>query len=91
MRLSLSLLVIGIIAIASLAIGHSLGGIEGQNRSILAISCVARNVGLALFIAIINNIEKEVISTLVAYTILGAILGIIYSVWYKRQFPPIPE
>lgn len=83
----LSLFVITIITIASLAIGHSLGGIDGQNRSILAISCIARNVGLALFIAVIHNIEQEVISTLIAYVLIAGILGVIYSRWYKRKFP----
>jgi BASS family bile acid:Na+ symporter len=84
---SLSLFFIGIMTIASLAIGHILGGIDGQNRSSLAISCIARNVGLALFIAVIYNMEKEVISVLVAYVLIAGILGVIYSGWYKRKFP----
>lgn len=81
----LSLFFIAIMTIASLAIGHILGGIEGENRSSLAISCIARNVGLALFIAVIHNMEKEVISVLVAYVLIAGILGVIYSVWYKKR------
>ena len=87
----LPMIAIAIMVITSLGIGHTLGGPDDHNRSILAISCIARNVGLALFIAILNNVQQQVIPTLIAYLILGAILGIPYSIWNKRKLATLPQ
>ncbi len=81
----LPLVPIAIMVITSLAIGHLLGGPDGDKQSILAISCIARNVGLALFIAVLNDMEQQVTPTLIVYLILGSVFGILYSVWYKRK------
>jgi BASS family bile acid:Na+ symporter len=81
----LPLVVIAILVIVSLAIGHFLGGPDDDKRSVLAIACIARNVGLALFIAVLNNMQEKVFPTLVAYLIIGSCLGIFYSIWNKRQ------
>jgi len=81
----LPLVAIAIMVIISLGIGHFLGGSDGDTRSILAISCIARNVGLALFIGVLNDIQQQIIPTLIAYLILGSIFGILYSIWYKRK------
>ncbi|MBD2524622.1 bile acid:sodium symporter family protein [Nostoc sp. FACHB-133] len=81
----LPLVAIAIMVIASLGIGHILGRLDDDMRSILAIFCIARNFGLALFIAILNHIQQQVIPTLVAYVILGAFVGIPYSIWNKRR------
>jgi BASS family bile acid:Na+ symporter len=77
--------------VASLGIGHALGSPDDDKRSILAISCIARNVGLALFIAILNKVERQVIATLVAYLIVGAVLGVFYSIWNKRKLATLPH
>lgn len=69
----------------SLAIGHFLGGPIRARRSSLAIACIARNVGLAMYIAGLSDYGEKFIPTLLAYMILGAVLGIPYSVWSKRQ------
>jgi len=87
----LPIVAILIMVIISLAIGHILGGPDEEKRAILAISCIARNVGLALFIAILNNVQQLVMPTLIAYVILGAILGIPYSIWSKRKLTALPE
>jgi BASS family bile acid:Na+ symporter len=65
-------------------------GLDAE-RSILAISCIARNVGLALFIAILNDVQQQVIPTLVAYVILGAVLGVLYSSWNKRKLEKLTK
>jgi bile acid:Na+ symporter, BASS family len=80
-----SLIAIILMVLASLGIGHLLGGPDLEKRSALAIACIARNVGLALFIAILNNVEKLVLPTLISYAILGAIIAIPYSQWSKRE------
>ncbi|MBD2387710.1 bile acid:sodium symporter family protein [Cylindrospermum sp. FACHB-282] len=86
----LPMVVITIMVIASLGMGHALGGHNDHTRPIIAISCIARNVGLALFIAILNNVQQQVIPTLVAYVILGAVLGGLYSIWNQRKLAEFP-
>ncbi|GCL35063.1 putative sodium dependent transporter [Sphaerospermopsis reniformis] len=80
-----------IMVIASLGIGHALGRFDHDTRSTLAIFCVARNFGLALFIAILNDVQQQVMPTLVAYLILGAFVGVPYSIWNKRRLAENPS
>ena len=75
---------IAIVAILSLAIGHYFGGTEVDKRSALAIACLARNLGLTIYIAVLNN-AQQVIPTLVSYAILAAFIAIPYSIWSKQQ------
>ncbi|AFY33722.1 bile acid:sodium symporter family protein [Calothrix sp. PCC 7507] len=81
----LPLVAIAIMVIASLGIGHTLGRLDDDMRATLAIFCIARNFGLALFIAILNHVQQMVIPTLVAYVILGAFIGVPYSIWNKHR------
>jgi len=69
----------------SLAIGNLLGGPSREKRSVLAIASIARNVGLALFIAGLSNSGQQLIPTLLTYMIFGALLAVPYSVWSKRR------
>jgi BASS family bile acid:Na+ symporter len=69
----------------SLALGHLLGGAVPHERAALAIASIARNVGLALFITVLNRVERAVLPTLLSYMILGAIVAIPYSRWSKRR------
>lgn len=88
MNLNLGWLPFAIIFImvgSSLAIGHLLGGPSREQRSALAIASIARNVGLALFIAQLSDYGQNFIPTLLAYMILGGLLAVPYSVWSKRQ------
>jgi formylglycine-generating enzyme required for sulfatase activity len=59
------------------------GGLEG--------AAFTWGVGLALFIAILNDVERQVIATLVAYLIVGAVLGVFYSIWNKRKLASLPH
>ncbi len=77
--------VIIILAGASLAIGHLLSGPPQERRSVLAIASIARNVGLALFIANLSDYGQLFIPTLLTYMLLGTLLAVPYSVWSKRQ------
>jgi BASS family bile acid:Na+ symporter len=69
----------------SLAIGDLLGGAVPDERAALAVASIARNVGLALFITVLNRVEQAVLPTLVSYMILGAIVAVPYSGWSKRR------
>ncbi|MGK7929198.1 MAG: DUF202 domain-containing protein [Spirulina sp.] len=78
--------VIAIVAIVtiSLAIGHFLGGPTAQTRAAVAIASIARNAGLALFLAILNQ-RTEAIPTILSYLVLGALVAFPYSAWMKRK------
>jgi bile acid:Na+ symporter, BASS family len=71
--------------VISLIIGHLLGGPRRDQRSALATACIARNVGLALFIAELSDYGQHFIPTLLTYMILGGLLAIPYAVLSKRQ------
>jgi BASS family bile acid:Na+ symporter len=82
--------VIIIVVGASLAIGHLVSGPPQEQRSVLAIAGIARNVGLAMFIANLSDHGQLFIPTLLTYMLLGALLAVPYSVWSKRQMT-LPE
>jgi BASS family bile acid:Na+ symporter len=74
-----------LMVVASLAVGHLLGGPRRDQRSALATACIARNVGLALFIAELSENGQHLIPTILTYMILGGLLAVPYAVWSKRQ------
>ncbi len=74
-----------IMAVAALAIGHLLGGPRPDQRGGLATACIARNIGLALFITQLSEAGAQSIPTLLAYMLLGSAAAIPYSLWIKRQ------
>jgi BASS family bile acid:Na+ symporter len=79
----LSIVTLAVIAVISLAVGHFLGGPEQTLRSAVAIACIARNVGLAVFILALSHAENAV-PVLIAYLIIGFVIALPYSVWSKR-------
>jgi bile acid:Na+ symporter, BASS family len=81
----LPMVAIVIMVVVSLAIGHLLGGPRRDQRAALATACIARNVGLALFIVELSDYGHHLIPTLLTYMILGGLLAVPYAVWSKRQ------
>lgn len=77
--------VIVIMAVAALAIGHFLGGRRPEQHGGLATACVARNFGLALYIAGLSEAGAASVPTLAVYLILGALIAIPYALWIRRQ------
>jgi BASS family bile acid:Na+ symporter len=69
----------------SLAAGHFLGGPTQEKRAVLAVASIARNVGLALFIAGLTDYGQKFVPTLLTYLILGGSLSVPYAVWSKRR------
>lgn len=76
-----------IMAVGALAIGHFVGGPNAAQRGGLATACVARNFGLALFIASLSENGAASIFTLALYLVLGALMAIPYALWIRRQVP----
>jgi BASS family bile acid:Na+ symporter len=74
-----------VVIVAALATGHFLGGPTQESRSVLAIACIARNAGLALFIAGLSDYGQQFVPTLITYVLLGSVLAIPYSVWSKHR------
>lgn len=74
-----------LMATAALAVGHLLGGPDRKRRATLATASLARNIGLALFIAGLSDYGQRFIPMLLAYMMLGALVAIPYGLWNKRQ------
>jgi len=74
-----------IMAFAAVTVGHLIGGPRRDQRAGLAIACLARNLGLALFIAGLGGQPKTVLPSILVYMLLGVAVQVMYSVWLKRQ------
>ncbi len=85
----ISFIVMGIIAIASLGIGHFFGGTDLETRQSLAIACASRNAGLALFVGTLNFLDPKIktylMSAVVSYAVIAAIMTIPYLKWVKSN------
>ncbi len=77
---------IAVIVPLGLIIGHVLGGVDHNldTRSTLATATIARNLGLALFLAIVDG-ATNAIPCIISYGVLGAVLALPYNVWVKKQ------
>jgi BASS family bile acid:Na+ symporter len=81
----LAFVAMGLCVVASLAIGHLLGGPRPDTRVVLAIIASTRNMGLALAIAGASLAEPlPVQAAIVAYMFVEQVIQIPYLVWRKR-------
>jgi predicted Na+-dependent transporter len=69
----------------ALACGHLMGGPDPTTRTSTAISSAARNAGLALLVAALNNASPAIIAAVLAYLVLSAFTVIPYVVWRGRS------
>ena len=76
-----SILAIVLTTGAALAIGHMLGGPEPATRTATAIISAARNPGLALLVATLNNAPSEIIAIILAYLLISALAIAPYIRW----------
>lgn len=86
----LTYLAIAGMAIASLVCGHLLGGPDPNTRTDLAYATVTRNAGLAILLVTLNFpnldfVKGGIISTLITYALIAAIVSIPYTIWRKRS------
>ena len=71
--------------ILALAAGHVMGGPDPTTRTSTAISSAARNAGLALLVAALNDAAPGIIAAVLAYLVLSAFTVIPYVVWRARR------
>lgn len=78
---------LAVLSVAALAIvfGHTFGGKRADRRSGLAIATVARNLGLALYIAELSPASVAAIPTIMTYALAGFLLAFPYAKWIRRQ------
>ena len=74
----------------SLAVGHWLGGPDRATRTATAISSAARNAGLALLVATINNAAPAIVATVLAYLVISASTVIPYVMWRRHSARSTP-
>jgi BASS family bile acid:Na+ symporter len=74
-----------IMVAGSLAFGHALGRGPQDERAAVAISSVARNVGLAVFLTGVTETGQASVPTIVAYLIVGVVISVPYAAWSKRK------
>jgi len=80
-----ALAAIFIMAGSAVLFGHIIGGPHKGERAGLAIACLARNLGLAMFIAGLSGSERQEVPTLLVYMFAGVAVQVAYSIWIKKQ------
>ena len=76
---------VAITVVAGLAAGHVLGGPARSTRAVLATASIARNAGLALYVAGLSDYEMAFLPILLVYMLAGSVFAIPYSIWSKRR------
>jgi BASS family bile acid:Na+ symporter len=69
----------------AIVVGHLLGGRRAETRGGLATASVARNLGLALYVAESAPETVTAIPTILTYALLGVLLAVPYALWIKRR------
>ena len=72
-------------AAVGLAAGHLLGGPGAERRGGLATASVARNLGLALYVAESAPETVDAIPTILTYALIGILLAVPYALWIKGR------
>ena len=72
-------------AAVGIAAGHLLGGPGAERRGGLATASVARNLGLALYVAESAPETVDAIPTILTYALIGILLAVPYALWIKGR------
>jgi bile acid:Na+ symporter, BASS family len=81
-----TLIVLVAFTVASLAVGHLLGGRSPDNRTVLALAAATRHPGVALTIATEIFPDQELVApALLLYLFVGGIASAPYILWRMRQ------
>jgi BASS family bile acid:Na+ symporter len=78
--------------LVGLAAGHLLAGPSLDEKVTLALSTACRHPALAIAIATVNiPSEHNVVSAVLLYLVLNAVLTMPYIMWLRRKIGPLPE
>jgi BASS family bile acid:Na+ symporter len=72
-------------AAVALAAGHLLGGPRADRRGGLATASIARNLGLALYVAESAPETVDAIPTILTYALLGVLIALPYARWIRGR------
>jgi predicted Na+-dependent transporter len=84
------MLAAAVASLLCLGTGHLLGGPAPATRTALAVSCAARNAGLAMLVASLNDAPPAVMATLLAYLFVSAVAVTPYVAWRRRSAHAAP-
>jgi BASS family bile acid:Na+ symporter len=77
------MLALVVLLVASLIIGHALGGPSPDDRTTLAVACATRHVGLAVLVASLFP-GPRVVTLIATYVVASAAVSVPYLLWRKR-------
>ena len=84
-----AMLLIVAMAVASLAVGHALGGPVSANRTTLAIACATRFPALGVLIATLNFPDGNPLPLVVGYLLITHLTVLPYMSWRKAGTPRV--
>lgn len=83
---------IAVFVIAGLAIGHSLGGPDPENRPALAFATALRYPATVIAIAQVNFPGQNlVVAAVLLYVFINIVVSIPYFLWLKRRQPEVAK
>jgi BASS family bile acid:Na+ symporter len=68
-----------------LAVGHTLGGPDPHERTVLALATATRHPGVALAIGAANFPDQKVVPAILLYLVVAGVLAIPYVMWRTRR------
>ncbi len=77
-------LALGLLVGGALAVGHWLGGPEPGNRSVLAIACATRHIGIAVLVAAALPGPPTVV-LVATYVLTSAAVSLPYTYWARHR------
>jgi bile acid:Na+ symporter, BASS family len=81
---------IALFTLAGLVVGHWLGGPDGEDRTVLALSTATRHPGVALAVAGAVAQDKAAVSAAVLLAVIvGAVVTGPYVKWRRRVHAPV--
>ena len=82
------ILALGGFTLATLTVGHLMGGPDPDDRTALAVTCATRHVGVAMVVASATPGPRTVV-LIVAYALASALVIIPYMKWRGRETPAL--
>jgi len=81
---------IAVTVVAGIVAGHLLGRPKPVDSNVLAISAAIRHPGIAALIARSNFTDPRVMLTVILFLLTSFVVAVLYGLWFKRMYPPVP-